>query len=109
MMDSMEMISIYENVATITDQMLSAARDGDWDLLSKLENDCTSQVQILRVQEVEQELSPDLKNKKIQIIRKILADDKEIRNLTEPWMAQLASVMRSSESHRKLTRTYGSS
>ncbi|MCU6435381.1 flagellar protein FliT [Undibacterium sp. Jales W-56] len=109
MMDSMEMISIYENVATITDQMLSAARSGDWDLLSKLEFDCSSQVQTLRVQEVELELSPDLKNKKIQIIKKILADDKEIRNLTESWMAQLANIMRSSESNRKLSRTYGSS
>ncbi|MET3117831.1 flagellar protein FliT [Undibacterium sp. GrIS 1.8] len=108
-MDSMKMMSIYENVAHITDQMLNAARTGDWDLLARLENDCSSQVQTLKANEVNTELPPDLRNKKIQIIKKILADDKEIRDLTEPWMAQLANLMKSSESSRKLSQAYGAS
>ena len=107
MMNSVELISIYENVSVITDRMLDAARKADWDLLSKLETECSSQVQELRSNESASELSTDMKNRKVQIIKKILADDREIRDITEPWMAQLSKLMKSSESNRKLSQTYG--
>ena len=42
-MNSLELISIYENVAVLTDQMLDAAQRGNWDLLVKLEASCTLQ------------------------------------------------------------------
>ena len=36
-MNSVEVISIYEQVATITDQMVVAAEHADWELLAQLE------------------------------------------------------------------------
>ncbi|MFD2272944.1 flagellar protein FliT [Undibacterium arcticum] len=45
--------------------------------------------------------------KKVRIIRKILADDREIRIITEPWMAELSSLMNSAGTERKLSRVYG--
>lgn len=107
MMDSTEIITIYENVAEITDQMLKAARAGNWDLLTQLEEDCTSQVQVLRNFDTPAPLPTEMRDKKIRIIKKILADDKEIRDITEPWMAKLASMMNSSDANRKLTAAYG--
>lgn len=107
-MESMELISIYENVANITDRMLKAAQVADWDLLTELETDCSSTVNQLKANEVPSDLPPEIRERKIQIIKKILADDKEIRNLTEPWMAQLTNLMKNSESNRKLSQTYGS-
>ncbi len=107
-MESTELISLYENVARITDRMLNAARKADWDLLVELETDCSSTVATLKSNELSGELPPDIRSKKIQIIKKILADDKEIREITEPWMLQLANLMKNSESSRKLTIAYGS-
>ena len=106
-MNSLELISLYENVATITTNMLDAARTNDWDLLAQLESDCASRVQLLRDHELPVDLPMDLRDKKIRIIKKILADDKEIREITEPWMAQLASLMKSSSANLKLSQTYG--
>jgi flagellar protein FliT len=106
-MNSLELISLYENVATITTNMLDAARTNDWDLLSRLEADCASRVQILRENELPLELPAEMRDRKIKIIKKILADDKEIRNLTEPWMAQLANLMKNSSTNIKLSQTYG--
>ena len=40
-------------------------------------------------------------------LKKILADDKEIRDITEPWMAQLSDLMKNSSTNRKLSNTYG--
>jgi flagellar protein FliT len=108
MMTGEEVISLYETVADITDQMLTAARKGDWDLLASLESRCTNQVKILKLED--NPVTPvagALRERKIRIIQKILADDREIRNITESWMAQLSILMNSSSTERKLSKAYG--
>ena len=108
-MDSQEIIAVYETVAILTGQMLEAARNGDWDELAVLESRCTSQVDILRNEESPiPALSGAIREKKVKIIQQILEDDREIRNLTEPWMAQLSALINSASAERKLTQAYGS-
>jgi flagellar protein FliT len=105
-MNSLELISIYESVAVITDQMLNAARSGDWDRLVELEASCTMQVQSIKENEEPVVLPETDREKKIQAIKKILKDDREIRNLTEPWMAKLSLMMQHSATQRKLDAIY---
>ena len=106
-MNSAEIIYIYETVSDITQKMVIAARNGDWDHFSDLEMLCSDQVELLRQAEPSSPLIGKIREKKIQIIHKILANDREIRSLTEPWMAQLANLIKSSSTERKLTRAYG--
>ncbi len=54
-------------------------------------------------------LTGESRVRKVQIIKKILADDREIRNLTEPWMAQLSRLINSTGTERKLSQAYGAS
>ena len=106
-MNEQEIIYLYENVASITDQMLTAARVGDWDHLVTLESRCTDQVNILKTSEPPAPLSDKSRERKVEIIKKILADDKEIRNITEPWMNKLSTLINSTGAERKLNRAYG--
>lgn len=106
-MTNLELMEIYENVAVITDQMLNAAKSEDWDLLVELETHCSSHVKTLQMNDTRDELTEEMRQRKVHVIKKILADDKEIRALTEPWMAQLSQLMQSSQSSRLLTKTYG--
>jgi flagellar protein FliT len=106
-MDSEEVLSLYESVAIITHQMLDAARTGDWELLVKLESRCSSHVQTLRNEEPRAPLTGPLRDRKVKIIHKILEDDREIRNITTPWMAQLSTMMNSTGTERKLAKAYG--
>ncbi len=106
-MNSMELISLYENVALITGNMLEAARSRNWELLEQLESDCSSHVQTIRESEIPVDLPTEMRDRKIRIIKKILADDKEIRDITEPWMAELSDMMKSSSTNRKLSSAYG--
>ncbi len=107
-MDSQEIIGLYETVAEITDKMLIAARAGDWDQLSTLESYCAIQVATLKKNVPPVALTGSMRDRKVEIIQKILADDREIRSLTEPWMAQLAALINSSGTQRKLINAYGS-
>ncbi|MBI3229216.1 MAG: flagellar protein FliT [Burkholderiales bacterium] len=106
-MNSQEIIALYEDVSKLTAQMLAAARAGDWDTLVQLEGHCASHVQSLREGEPPEPLTGGLRERKVQIIHQILADDREIRNLTEPWMAQLAALMNNAGTERKLSSAYG--
>ena len=107
-MNTQEVISIYENVAIITNQMLAAARIGDWDKMVELESHCSSQVETLKLGESPVPLTGAVREIKVRIIKQILADDREIRNITEPWMRQLSVMMNSTGTERKLSQTYGS-
>jgi len=107
-MDNQEILALYETVADITDQMLAAARTGNWEELAVLETRCSSQVEILRQKDLpRQPLTPLAREKKTRIIKKILEDDRQIRDLTEPWMAQLSAMINSAGTERKLSQAYG--
>lgn len=107
-MNSEEVLSLYETVAGITEQMLVAARDGNWDQLAALESLCASHVATLKQEEAPTPLPSGVREQKVRIIQKILADDREIRNITEPWMEHLAVLINSTNTERKLSQAYGS-
>lgn len=106
-MNSQEVISLYETVANISAQMLAAARNGDWDQLVALESRCSDHVRRLKNGEPPEPLTGAVRQRKVEIIRKILADDREIRDITEPWMRQLSALMKNAGTERKLSQAYG--
>ncbi len=106
MMNSEQIISIYETVSTLTGQMLAAAKNRDWENLAALESYCTSHVATLKEAEPALPLSGELRARKIRIIHQIMAQDRAIRDLTEPWMAELSALMSSAGAERKLSRAY---
>lgn len=105
-MNSEQIISIYEAVSTLTGQMVTAAENRDWENLAELESHCTNHVATLKLAEPALPLTGELRAKKIRIIHQIMARDREIRNLTEPWMAELAAILNSAGAERKLSRAY---
>jgi flagellar protein FliT len=45
--------------------------------------------------------------RKVNAIRKMLASDRQIRDLTQPWMAKLSALMNNNATERRLARAYG--
>lgn len=96
----------YETMAAKSREMLLAARDSDWDTLAALERDCAAIVaELKRIGGVR--LTATEARRKFEIIRGMLADDAEIRDLTEPWLAQLSRLIAGTAGKRKLARAYG--
>lgn len=105
-MNSQEVVSIYETIAVITDQMLAAARNADWVQLATLEDICAQHVESIKNNE-QTAAQGAMREQKVKIIQKILADDREIRNITDPWMTQLSMQINNIGSQRKLANAYG--
>jgi flagellar protein FliT len=101
-------LGLYADVVSISEQMLAATKAEDWELLEKLEADCASRMEDVRTMDKTVPLSKDELKQKIHYIEKILAVDKEIRYLIEPWMARLSDMMHSNGGNRqKLRNAYG--
>ena len=99
-------IGIYESMSELTGQMLSAARSRDWERLVELENACAGHVRTLQENDVTAALDPSSRDRKVSLIQKILADDRAIRDITTPWLAELSALMSSAGNERKLNNAY---
>jgi flagellar protein FliT len=100
-------IDIYEAIAGLTARMLTAARSGEWEVLSDLEAQCSTQVASLKMEAPLPALSESARQKKARIIRRILQDDRDIRELTVPWMSKLTALINSKGAERRLSQAYG--
>lgn len=108
MLNAEQVLGIYENVSSLTRQMLLAAQASDWDQLSELESRCAHEVGLLRNgQEPVSTLSAELRERKVQMLRQILDDDRAIRDITQPWLQRLQGLINNTGQQRKLEQAYG--
>jgi flagellar protein FliT len=102
-----EIIALYEALSAITGTMLAAARAEDWDLLTGLEARRSGYVQTLKQAATQEQALPSPQREQvIRIIQKILADDLDMRQLGSARLEQLASLLHSAKTERKLTDAY---
>jgi flagellar protein FliT len=100
-------VACYESMSHVTGKMLAAARESDWDSVVLAGKECS-----LIIDELKQlgDLAPrdsQLRQRKREIIRKVLADDAEIRNLAQPWLCKLEGYLKSAGPSKKPGNSYG--
>ena len=107
-MNTAQFLATYESISDLTGNMLTAARASDWDRLVELEKNCAGLIEKLQAAGGGPAYDdPAYIRAKSQIIRKVLSDDAEIRNLTQPWLAHLQNMLVAASHNNKLARTYG--
>ena len=99
------LIEDYQQLSGITSQMREAAVVGEWDRLIALEKECSRKVESIKPHDCVP-ANPDERAQKLALLKKILADDADIRNRTESWMEQLKRIMQSTRSEQRLQQTY---
>lgn len=106
-MTSQEVVTVYEAMVGITEQMVQAAESSDWDRLVELEQACAAYTRQLKASEPTLALAGDNRERKVRAIRQMLDDDRRIRDLTMPWMAQLSALISNSGNQRRVSHAYG--
>jgi flagellar protein FliT len=101
------LLATYDSLSRTTGHMLAAAQHGDWERLVCLEKDCADLVARLSSLERDDPLPETLRSRKAALIRKVLADDAAIRNITEPWMQRLETMLGANRHEQRLLKTYG--
>ena len=100
-------LDLYEAIAAVSARMLEAARAGDWDGLLAAEADCARLVERARAQPANLRLAEPEQRRRHELIRRMLADDAEIRARLQPGMAQLEHLLHAADRRRRVERSYG--
>ena len=87
-------VTLYETVAETTAQMLEAARAKDLARVNELEAACAEYTRMIVEQAAINPLGERELKRKFASIKKILADDRQIRELSEPWMVRLSGMLK---------------
>lgn len=104
-MSSAEVLAAFQSISSFTGEMKEAARAGEWDRLAVLERCCAGVVaQLKAVPPVR--LTARMQRQKVELIRKILADDAEIRVYTEPWLKHVQTLLGNAGMARRVHRAY---
>lgn len=106
-MNSTENLAMFQSISLLTGEMAVCARAGEWDQLMVLEQRCAAMVTKLRAAQPVK-LTADMHRQKIELIRKILADDAEIRAYTEPWMKNIQALLGNAGMARRVHKAYDS-
>lgn len=100
------MLRYYESIAGQSQRMLSAARAGDWEDLCAAEQECARLIAQLKQLGDAPPLAAGESERRMQILKQLLAEDAEIRDLTEPWLKQLGEMLGSTGNQRRLGNAY---
>lgn len=106
-MNTQQVIANYESLSALTNEMRDAAEHGEWEQLVELEQQCSRKIAEMKPADEAVALDERSRQLKIQLIKKILANDAEIRDRTQAWMGQLQRILQSNRQEQRLQRAYG--
>ncbi|MGA0611569.1 flagellar protein FliT [Caldimonas sp. KR1-144] len=93
-MDKQGLLRYYEAIEQASEQMLGAARSGDWDQVVKLEGACALLIsQLKHAAASAEQLGRDERQLKTRIMQRILVNDAQIRHLAEPWLEDVDRLL----------------
>jgi len=102
-----QVIANYESLSALMEKMHEAAVRGEWDQLIDLELQCRQSVAAMKQADASATLDEPSRQRKVQIIKNILAHDADIRSRTVAWMGQLQKIMQSNRQEQRLQHAYG--
>lgn len=103
-------LSLYESMGRLSTAMAAAARANDWDTLCELERQVAGlRDSLMRQDPASRQASLDEsdRQRKVSLIRQILADDREIRAHAEPWMENVRAMLSAGSRRNALNAAYG--
>lgn len=92
-MKTEEVLLMYENIAAITSQMAAAVQADPTADLEALKDQCLHQASAIATGVAP--LEGPLRLRKIELLKHIMANDRSIREVTEPWADQLEQIVQS--------------
>jgi flagellar protein FliT len=85
------LLCYYEKIGRVSQLMVEAAENADWTTLADAEAVCGKLIRRVRsIGEPTSKLDAAGRRRRMEILRAILADDARIREITQPWAAQVA-------------------
>jgi flagellar protein FliT len=103
-----EYFAHYEAIASLSGRMLAAAREGEWSDLKVMQGTYRELIDQLKdTDHHRSELDETARARKLDLVKKILADDAAIRDLSSPSLARLSALFTVNSTARVLKKMIG--
>ncbi len=99
-------IQIYEELLLLSEQMLEAARCGNWDAMTEVQRVYVAQVDALRSQHPQPPATLQERTQRAALLAQLLAHDAAIRNLVMPQLERLGALLSSARRSRDIHEAY---
>ncbi|NSL55183.1 flagellar protein FliT [Uliginosibacterium aquaticum] len=103
-------LPLYEAMHHLSSEMLVAARANDWDQFCLLEREAAELRDRLVRYEMPASPAPldeGGRARKVALIQQILAEDREIRSHTDPWLEHVRALLAGNSRQRAINNAYG--
>jgi flagellar protein FliT len=97
----------YEAIAKLSSRMLVAAREGEWSDLKTMQGTYREMIEQLKEADSGSSLDEHARARKLDLVKKILADDAAIRDLSSPSLARLSALFTVNNPARVLKKMMG--
>ena len=87
-------VDCYRRIGDASARMLQAAERNDWEGVSSAERDCVERIADLSGIEDLMPADPSLRRQKVELVKRLLADDARIRYLGQPWLKKFDAILR---------------
>lgn len=102
-----QIVAHYMRMASLSQRMLAAAVDDDWDRVCATEQECARVIDALSSIGDLSPTDPALRRQKLDLMKRVLADDAAIRLLSQPWLKKLDAMLQTTDVRERLGRAYG--
>ena len=84
------LLDCYDAIGVATSRMLQAARSADWSAFEARERECRTWMErIERLGNPAAALDGAGRRQRMEVLRRVLRDDAEIRELLQPWLGEV--------------------
>ena len=104
-----QIVDRYRSMADASRRMLDAAREDDWDRVCAVEQECALLIADLSMMGDLAPTDPLLRQQKVDLMKRVLANDAELRLLTQPWLKKLDAMLHTPDNAARVSRAYGAS
>ena len=105
--DAADIVGRYKAFVDLSGQVLTAARQANWDLVLDLDRQRNSLLSDIKAADAGMPPDPQRQAQKKRLVEQYLALEAETRTLVEAWMADLRSAMHSNSQEQRLLKHYG--
>jgi flagellar protein FliT len=102
-----QMFACYDSVVQVSARMVDAARKDAWDTVIELQKRYSAMVDLLRPVYGHFKLDASQRARVEDLIRRILANESEVRERTTPRLARLSALIASNQQTQALHKAYG--
>jgi flagellar protein FliT len=107
MKTTQEFFAHYEAIAELSARMLAAARCGQWGELRTMQGTYRELIDGLRQVDASSGLDDTARARKLELVRRILADDAAIRDLSAPSLVRLSTLFTTNRPVRVFKKMIG--